>query len=330
MRHAVGGVLLLLLALPAARAHAQTGDDKEPLSSKKRYDTLLKEFNRQQQEIIREAQKVKGAEQQKLLQKYQGLGKEYAEKFFKLAEDEPKSPVAVDALIWVVQNGSATPFYLKASDKLSAVVDEMPLKELSRRLQSLRLAASPTKLMESVYQRAEKDSQDPAAGDLLAWVATHGGISQVGKKATGKLVELFPDNPAIERLCQTLSLGRVPKADETLKQILEKSTKPRIKAVAALGIGKLLYAKTDTLGGNVDEANKVAAEAEKYLTEVVDKLAADNPALKAEAEKELKALRTLRVGKVAPEITAADLDEKEFKLSDYRGKVVLLDFWGNW
>ena len=40
--------------------------------------------------------------------------------------------------------------------------------------------------------------------------------------------------------------------------------------------------------------------------------------------------RALRVGKEAPDIVAKDLDGKEFKLSDYRGKVVLLDFWGNW
>ncbi|MHB1425168.1 MAG: TlpA family protein disulfide reductase [Gemmataceae bacterium] len=36
------------------------------------------------------------------------------------------------------------------------------------------------------------------------------------------------------------------------------------------------------------------------------------------------------VGKPAPEIEAEDIDGKKFKLSDYRGKVVLLDFWGNW
>ena len=48
-----------------------------------------------------------------------------------------------------------------------------------------------------------------------------------------------------------------------------------------------------------------------------------------DAEGELHALKTLRVGKEAPEIKAGDLDGKEFKLSDYRGKVVLLDFWGH-
>ena len=36
------------------------------------------------------------------------------------------------------------------------------------------------------------------------------------------------------------------------------------------------------------------------------------------------------IGDVAPEIEGADLDEVPFALSDYRGKVVVLDFWGDW
>ena len=36
------------------------------------------------------------------------------------------------------------------------------------------------------------------------------------------------------------------------------------------------------------------------------------------------------VGKAAPEISGVDIDGVDFKLSDYRGKVVMLDFWGDW
>jgi hypothetical protein len=38
----------------------------------------------------------------------------------------------------------------------------------------------------------------------------------------------------------------------------------------------------------------------------------------------------VEIRKVAPDIVGADIDGKKFKLSDYRGKVVVLDFWGNW
>ena len=36
------------------------------------------------------------------------------------------------------------------------------------------------------------------------------------------------------------------------------------------------------------------------------------------------------IGKAAPEITGQDVDGKPLKLSDYQGKVVLVDFWGDW
>ena len=48
------------------------------------------------------------------------------------------------------------------------------------------------------------------------------------------------------------------------------------------------------------------------------------------AEGNLFELRHLQIGKEVPEIEGEDMDGKKFKLSDYRGKVVMLDFWGHW
>jgi hypothetical protein len=44
----------------------------------------------------------------------------------------------------------------------------------------------------------------------------------------------------------------------------------------------------------------------------------------------LRNLPNLKVGKPAPDIEGEDLDGKPLRLSDYRGKVVVLDFWGHW
>jgi thiol-disulfide isomerase/thioredoxin len=41
-------------------------------------------------------------------------------------------------------------------------------------------------------------------------------------------------------------------------------------------------------------------------------------------------IQNLSVGKTAPEIDGEDTEGVKFKLSDYRGKVVLLSFWGTW
>ena len=48
------------------------------------------------------------------------------------------------------------------------------------------------------------------------------------------------------------------------------------------------------------------------------------------AESALYEINYLSIGKMAPDIEGEDMDGIEFKLSDYRGKVVVLDFWGDW
>ncbi|HUR26713.1 MAG TPA: hypothetical protein VM509_00890 [Planctomycetota bacterium] len=47
-------------------------------------------------------------------------------------------------------------------------------------------------------------------------------------------------------------------------------------------------------------------------------------------DEKLFVLENLAVGSVVPEIEAVDLSGVKFKLSDYRGKVVMIDFWGHW
>ena len=57
-------------------------------------------------------------------------------------------------------------------------------------------------------------------------------------------------------------------------------------------------------------------EAERTLGDVIEPL--------------LFELKYLAIGKTAPDIEGEDLDGEEFKLSDYRGKIVVIDFWGDW
>lgn len=66
--------------------------------------------------------------------------------------------------------------------------------------------------------------------------------------------------------------------------------------------------------------------------EVFDSLAKEYPGDRwAEQGKgEAFKLRYLQVGMVAPDFDTKDVDGVDFSLSDYRGKVVLLTFWGFW
>jgi hypothetical protein len=86
-----------------------------------------------------------------------------------------------------------------------------------------------------------------------------------------------------------------------------------------------------------EEAERLA-EAGRYYAAVAKEYAAhptpdgqSTLGVKANAElTRLKNIPNLKVGKVAPEVEGEDIDGVKFKLSDYRGKVVLLDFWGHW
>ena len=83
------------------------------------------------------------------------------------------------------------------------------------------------------------------------------------------------------------------------------------------------------LRGSPDE--KKRKESEKLYEEAADKYADVKTAFDGpvgrKARSELFDLRYLSVGKAAPEVKGVDQDGKHFKLSDYKGKVVLLDFW---
>src|SRR5262249_5580464 len=120
--------LVLVLALGLAPGQDPPKDDKKP-PPKERYDALVKEFNAERQKLVPEINKAKGEERTKLLEEYQGFGKKYAEKFYQLADDEAKDPVAVDALVWVIQNGGGSPTASKAIDRLLEKYPDNPALE---------------------------------------------------------------------------------------------------------------------------------------------------------------------------------------------------------
>ena len=79
---------------------------------------------------------------------------------------------------------------------------------------------------------------------------------------------------------------------------------------------------------------RAGAEVEALFERVIDKYAdvklPYSGTIGEQAKTELHEIRHLSVGKPAQEIAGEDQDGKRFKLSDYRGKVVLLYFWSEY
>jgi hypothetical protein len=136
---------------------------------------------------------------------------------------------------------------------------------------------------------------------------------------------------------QILSQSDSPAVAKVVRRMMEKTTQKDLKAQLSLLVGQGLrgqyekaYQKNDKEG-----AAKLAAEAEALLKRAAQEFG-DLPGpggrgtIRKQAEDALFLLNHLSVGKVAPDIEGQDLDGKKFKLSDYRGKVVVIDFWAFW
>jgi hypothetical protein len=174
---------------------------------------------------------------------------------------------------------------------------------------------------------AEKNAEDTAAVDALTVVLQ---LPQDDKKRGDKAVDLLlkhhVDNEKVGPICEMLASNNSPVAEKLCKGLIEKSMNKKVQAYAYYGQARILQNQAKEQKGA--EADKLAKEAEELLDKVATNKEAGDLAKKAEGD--LFVLRHLQIGKEVPDISGEDSDGKKFKLSDYRGKVVVLDFWANW
>lgn len=152
-------------------------------------------------------------------------------------------------------------------------------------------------------------------------VAGGAGNTKEADGAVATLMARYVKQPAISKLAQSLPymFYEDPKRDSKIVGMLDKieagNPDPNVKASA-------LYSKAKLIGGaNADEATKI-------YEEIVAKY--PNTSFGKNAKADIYEMQNLVPGKVAPDFEAEDENGRKFKLSDYRGKVVVLDFWGFW
>jgi len=117
-----------------------------------------------------------------------------------------------------------------------------------------------------------------------------------------------------------------------LRTLLEKDSRREVQGLASLTLAQELKRRLEmTPAGGEETASEVRMESEKLLRRAADEFGdvklAVGGTVGHKAQLELDDILHLAVGKVAPDIEGQDQDGNKFKLSDYRGKVVLLDFW---
>jgi hypothetical protein len=181
---------------------------------------------------------------------------------------------------------------------------------------------------------------DPAAIDALGWVfgCIHSDQEEA-ERALKSLAEYAArDLPAdmVDAVARAVwGLGLVPEQEPFLRGTFENNRHRKVRASAGRRLVYLLklYSKGDQRNPDPKVAANRAAEAARLYEKVIDEygdVRYVRGTLADSARPELFALRDLAMGKTVPEIEGEDLDGVRFKLSDYRGKVVMLEFWGDW
>ena len=204
-----------------------------------------------------------------------------------------------------------------------------------------------TKRYEVAIELAKADPKSDVGFDALAWLleTPRTYYLSVGKPAMELTLEHHAANPKVGKMI--LVLGRFGPheghenhklATDLVRTVGEKNPDKTVRGQVAVVTAWKAKEKFEAAEYKKQkDADELAAVAEKAF-EAVTKEYGECKLLGRKAEQtladvskiELFELRNLRVGKTAPDIDGEDLDGVKFKLSDYKGKVVVLDFWGDW
>jgi hypothetical protein len=219
------------------------------------------------------------------------------------------------------------------------------------------------KLAVNFLELAEKHPQDPIAVDALmqatwqvnnTWPAEMVGKDVAAARALALLQRDHIRSDKLGTVCERISSGYAREYEPFLRAVLADNPHRPVRAAACLGLAHFLSYRLQRID-LVKEQPELAKEfadlyGKEYLAELLrqdrGRVSRDAEALYEQAVEQfgdikipgsgtvgeqakagLYEIRHLTVGKVAPDIEGQDQDGHRFKLSDYRGKVVLLDFW---
>jgi thiol-disulfide isomerase/thioredoxin len=193
-----------------------------------------------------------------------------------------------------------------------------------------------------VLKVAEEDPKDEVGFDAAAFIVESAGQVGAGgpdvEKAIAIIAEHHAANPKVKDLLPSLVAFGAP-GEKLLDAVIAKNPNKEAKGVALLTRGVVVARQVDE-----QEDDKKIAELAPKAIEFFEKAAKEAPDFKLGADPDsptlgkfaaqqvesMKAAMSLAVGKPAPPVEATLLDGKKVKLADYKGKVVLLDFWATW
>ncbi len=175
--------------------------------------------------------------------------------------------------------------------------------------------------------------KDPAALDAIRWLLSRIPSREETATATDIVLRNWIEDERLAGVCQTLWHHSDRTGDQLLRTAIEKSPHRAVQGYARFSLATSLKKDADRRAeGEPAEREPFEREAEQLYQQVIDKFAdlKHITTLGKEAEAALFEMRYLSIGKTPPDIEGTDLDGKKMKLTDFRGKVVLMTFCGSW
>jgi hypothetical protein len=243
--------------------------------------------------------------------------------------------------------------YFKAFDE-ALKGNQNPSREELEKIRETVKEPDTTGYYARAQQLLDEDPKDITAFNTLRWMLTNARDADSTRTSLGLLEKYHFQRPEMGDMCT-----QIAQSDSAMLERLAASS-PHAEVR-----GRALYAKAEGLRSDIQTAEYVKgkdpkelewlgadklaalqsldpAQSQKQMEQIYQRLASEfaevklYPGTKREttlgkrATTGLYEIHNLSVGKTTPEIEGVDLDSVSFKLSEYRGKVVLLDFWGFW
>jgi hypothetical protein len=195
----------------------------------------------------------------------------------------------------------------------------------------------PARFSPRLLKIARDNPKTLAAFDALKWIMERDRGGQPGsphEEALSLLTRDFAADPRAGDIATTMMWSSSPAEEAFVRAMIDKNPDRNAKAIATYILGRMYKGRVDDRG--LSDADRAAAsKRSENLFENARKDYADvnggmHGTIGASADAELFELHNLAIGKVAPDIVGEDINGKPMKLSDLRGKVVMLDFWGDW
>lgn len=183
----------------------------------------------------------------------------------------------------------------------------------------------PAPNMAVMLRIVESNPASDAALNAAAWIILNTPDGPEVGRAADVIVREHTRNTNLVYLCTELGRVRPRSSKPLLEAILKDNPSIEVRGTACFTLATVL--KDEAQYGQNKQAT---AAAEKNFERVISEFGqVKQPRgfLRHWAEPELAELRFLTIGNPAPEIEGEDLDGRPMKLSDYRGKVVVLTFW---